>query len=88
MTWTIKRTNQFKKNYQKLPEHIREKFKINFEKFLINHHEVSLKTHKLKWIFDWYFSSSINDDYRFITIIDEEQNELTLVNIWNHGIYK
>lgn len=48
MTWIIKRTNQFKKNYQKLPKHIQDKFKINFQKFLSDPHDHQLKTHKLK----------------------------------------
>ena len=48
MTWTIQRTNQFLKNYQKLPEYLKEKFKINFQKFLDNQYNISLKTHKLQ----------------------------------------
>lgn len=88
MTWIIKRTNQFKKNYQLLPEYLREKFKYNFEKFIINQHDISLKTHKLKWKLNGYYSSNINDDYRFITKIDEIKNEIVLVNIWNHSIYR
>ncbi len=48
MTWTIKRTNQFKKNYQALPNYLKEKFKTNFEKFIIDQYDLSLKTHKLK----------------------------------------
>jgi len=48
MNWTIKRTNQFKKNYQSLPQYLKEKFKYNFEKFVINQYDTSLKTHKLR----------------------------------------
>jgi mRNA-degrading endonuclease RelE of RelBE toxin-antitoxin system len=88
MTWTIQRTNQFKKNYQKLPEYLREKFKINFQKFLENQYDQSLKTHKLQWGLDWYISSNINDDYRFISHIDQTNKIILLVNIWNHSIYK
>ncbi|MDD3263024.1 MAG: type II toxin-antitoxin system mRNA interferase toxin, RelE/StbE family [Candidatus Absconditabacteria bacterium] len=86
MTWIIKRTNQFKKNYQKLPQHIQDKFKINFQKFLINPYDHQLKTHKLKGLLGGFTSSRINDDYRFITQIEEK--EITLINIGNHGIYK
>ncbi len=88
MIWTIQRTNQFKKNYQKLPEYLKEKFKINFQKFLENQYDQSLKTHKLQWELEWYVSSSINDDYRFISQIDQTNQIILLVNIWNHGIYK
>jgi len=48
MTWTIQRTNQFKKNYQKLQEHLKQKFKNNFTKFLENPYDTSLQTHKLQ----------------------------------------
>ena len=88
MTWTIKRTNQFLKNYQKLPEYLKEKFKTNFQKFLENQYDQSLKTHKLQWEFEWYISSSINDDYRFISQIDQINKVMLLVNIGNHSIYK
>ena len=88
MTWIIKRTNQFKKNYKSLPEHIQEKFKINFLKFLDNPYNPSLKTHKLKWKLSEYTSSSINDNYRFITKIIIEDNEIRLIDIWTHEIYK
>lgn len=88
MTWTIKRTNQFKKNYQALPNYLKEKFKTNFEKFIIDQYDLSLKTHKLKWKLSGYLSSSINDDYRFISKIDTQKTEIVLVNIWNHSIYR
>ncbi len=88
MIWTIKRTNQFKKNYKILPKYLKDKFKYNFEKFLENQYDVSLKTHKLKWKFSDCFSSSINDDYRFITKIYQNNNIIVLVNIWNHSIYR
>lgn len=48
MIWTIQRTNHFKKNYQKLPEYLKDKFKIKFQKFLENQYNQSLKTHKLQ----------------------------------------
>ena len=88
MTWTIQRTNQFKKNYQKLPEYLKEKFKVNFQKFLENQYDQSLKTHKLQWWLDGYLSSSINDDYRFISQIEIKNKIILLVNIGNHSIYK
>ena len=48
MIWTIKRTNQFKKNYKRLPENLQIKFKQHFFVFLENTHEPRLNTHKLK----------------------------------------
>ena len=48
----------------------------------------ALKTHKLKWKLSEYTSSSINDSYRFITKIIVEENEIRLIDIWTHEIYK
>ncbi|PID34510.1 MAG: hypothetical protein CR971_02895, partial [candidate division SR1 bacterium] len=67
MTWTIKRTNQFKKNYKKLPEYIQDAFKKKFALFMEDFFDPSLSTHKLKGKFVGCVSSSISDDYRFIT---------------------
>ncbi|EKD24660.1 MAG: hypothetical protein ACD_80C00174G0010 [uncultured bacterium (gcode 4)] len=88
MTWTIQRSNQFKKNYQKLPEYLKEKFKKNFLKVLENRYDQQLKTHKLQWELEGYLSSSINDDYRFISKIDQTNKIISLINIGNHSIYK
>ncbi|MFA6256667.1 MAG: type II toxin-antitoxin system mRNA interferase toxin, RelE/StbE family [Candidatus Absconditabacterales bacterium] len=88
MTWIIRRTNQFKKNYQKLPEYLKEKFKVNFQKFLENQYDISLKTHKLQGGLEGYLSSGINDDYRFITQIEQTNKIILLINIGNHSIYK
>ena len=88
MSWIIKRTNQFKKNYKSLPEHVQEKFKINFLKFLDDPYNPALKTHKLKWKLSEYTSSSINDSYRFITKIIVEENEIRWSDIWTHEICK
>ena len=53
-----------------------------------NPYDPSLKTHKLKWKLSEYYSSSINDNYRFITKIIIEENEIRLIDIWTHEIYK
>jgi len=81
MTWIIKRTNQFKKNYKTLPFYIQDKFKHNFQKFLKDPYDTSLKTHKLQGKMSIYTSSNINDDYRFITQFDVSKKEVLLMNI-------
>lgn len=88
MTWIINRTSQFEKNYKNLAPYLKEKFKSNFSKFLIDYKTPSLNTHKLKWKLSNYYSSKIDYDYRFITLIDFQNDTITLVNIWNHSIYK
>ena len=88
MTWTIDRTNQFKKNFAHLPNHIQEKRKKAFLIFLEDPFHASLNTHKLQGDFSLYHSSSINYAYRFLTIIDFENKKITLINIGNHSIYK
>ena len=88
MDWILIKTNRFQKRYKWLPIHVQEKFKQQFRKFLADPFDPSLKTHKLKWKLEWLFSSSINDEYRFVTIIDTQKHEITFVNIWTHEIYK
>lgn len=88
MNWSIIKTNRFQKRYKTLPTTIQEKFKQVVLKFLQDPFNQSLRTHKLKWKLEWLYSSSINDEYRFVTIIDMEKHEITFVNIWTHEIYK
>lgn len=88
MDWTLIKTNRFQKRFKMLPLYVQEKFKQQVKKFLEDPFEQSLRTHKLKWKFEWLYSSSINDEYRFVTIIDLPRHEITFVNIWTHEIYK
>ena len=71
-----------------MPTQIQNKFKQQVILFLNNPFSQSLKTHKLKWKLDGLYSSSITDEYRFITIIDTNKKEITFVNVWTHEIYK
>ncbi len=76
----------FKRKYKKLPARAQNSFKKAFLKFEKDPFEPSLKTHKLKnlhglWSFRINYSERVL--FRFV-----DKNEIELLNIGNHDIYK
>lgn len=46
-----------------------------------------LRTHKLKWKLDWYYSFSIDYSYRVLfKFLDRDK--ILFLNVWDHDIYK
>lgn len=60
----IHRTKNFKKQYIKLPEKIRDQFSIRLELFVKDETNELLRVHKLIGSYDGYESMSVTGDYR------------------------
>ncbi|MBQ7074757.1 type II toxin-antitoxin system mRNA interferase toxin, RelE/StbE family [bacterium] len=88
MSRTILKTKRFQKNFKELPSHIQLKFKEIIPSFVQDPFLPFLKTHKLKGNLEGLYSSSISHNYRFVTIIDFEKQEMTFVNVGTHAIYQ
>ena len=84
----IEKTKRFQKNFKELPIHVQNKFKSIVPLFLEDPFVWHLKTHQLQGELEGLYSSSITDNYRFITIIDLENHKITFVNIGTHSIYR
>lgn len=88
MTWTIERSDKFKKNYKKLPQNVQKKLKEVLRQFSNDPFYKNLNTHKLKGKLIPYYSTYINFEYRFTSDIKIKQKKITLINVGTHSIYK
>jgi len=77
---------KFKKQYKKLPKHIKIFVKQKGKKFRDNPFDKSLKTHKLHGKLDGFYAFRIDYEYRIIFKFVDEQTVL-LYQIGTHQIY-
>ena len=80
-------TSKFERAFKKLDISIK-RLAINKEQlFRENYRNPRLKTHKLNWKLEWYYSFSVDYSYRILFEFMDDWNVLFL-NIWDHNIYK
>lgn len=83
----IKISSNFKKNYRKLPEIIKEKSLKKELIFRNNPFDPRLKTHKLSGKEKFYWAFWVDDSYR-IKFIFLSNGEVLFLDIGTHDIYK
>jgi addiction module RelE/StbE family toxin len=59
-------TSRFKKRFNKLPQKIQQVFEKKLRIFILDIHEKTLRTHKLKGNLSSFFAFSITRNYRVI----------------------
>lgn len=69
----LKRTNRFKKQYQKLPKRFQAQFDTRLRLFIKNPADVRLQNHPLKGQLAGYWSMNVNGDLRALYIKDGEE---------------
>ncbi len=80
-------TSKFEKSFQRLPIII-QLLAVGKEKlFRKNLFDPKLRTHKLSWKLNKYWSFSIDYNYRIMFELSES-NDVLFINIWDHDIYK
>ncbi len=62
----LNKTRNFVKQYKKLPEKVRQQFKVRLELWIINPEHPTLRTHLLKGNLKGHWSMNISGDYRAI----------------------
>ncbi len=80
-------TSKFEKAFKKLPKEIQllaVKKEIIFKNDIW---DLQLRTHKLSWKLFWYYSFSIDYNYRILFEIQSNW-DILFINIWDHDIYK
>ena len=78
---------KFEKQYRKLSNEIKNLAQEKIPIFVADRYDSRLKTHKLKGIFDGYFSFSLNNKYRIIFKIVDEEN-IRFHYVGTHDIYE
>jgi len=80
-------TSKFEKSFKRLPKDI-QVLAVQREKiFRENMYDARLRTHKLQWKLQKYFSFSVDYSYRIIFEVMED-NSILFINIWGHQICK
>lgn len=84
----IKKTNRFQKGYKALPEAQKKKAEKQLIVFIENMFYPSLHTEKLAPAYKNIWSFRIDKKYRVIFTFVPNRNEIWLLNIGPHDIYK
>lgn len=77
----------FIRTYKKLPLSLQEEIKEKIQLFSNKPDHIFLKTHKLKGKLKGTYSFSVNYQYRIVFIYKSE-NEVTLLALGDHDVYK
>ena len=83
----IRASSRFRKNFKKLPRHIKDKSSGKERVFRVNPFDSRLDTHKLHGKYREYWAFTVADQYRIIFAF-AESNIIDFVDIGTHQIYK
>lgn len=80
----LNRTHNFNKQYKKLPEKVRQQFKVRIAMWLVTPEHPTLRVHSLKGDLRGYWSMNISGDYRAVYYFVNDE-EVVFVLIGTHS---
>ncbi len=80
-------TSGFVREYNKLPEELKEEVKEKIQLFAKNPRAPMFKAHKLKGKLKRYYSFRVNYKYRIVYVYDSKTT-VALLHVGDHDVYR
>jgi mRNA-degrading endonuclease RelE of RelBE toxin-antitoxin system len=88
MTWNIKPSHVFERDYKSLPPHIQMLIPDILRSLREDPLQDFLSTHPLRERLAGYHACSVDESYRVIIRLSQDKKLITLMDVGKHDIYK